>query len=239
MPSIYSLHTDGYIAPSLNVGPFSSARSYTGSTTVNNTDTTAFRPAVYAFSGRGGVVYRVERAFFEFDTSGITSTVGAASFKFTTNGTATGNSNVIAVKSTAFTNLFKGTYLLQSSDFNQLDFNTAYTGEIDLSSAGSGTRITATLNSTALSDLVSLSRFRIALINYAFDYSNVTPTTATSRQSIRFQNYSGTSSDPEINYTLGSSGPANLTSLNAITKSNITNVNTITLANITSINTIA
>ena len=118
MPSIYALSTDGYIVPAFNVSPFSDARGWTGSSTATSTATESARPAVYAFGGRGGTVYRVERSYFEFDTSGITSTVSAASFKFSTGGTATGNSDVIVVKSTAFTQSGRGGFLLQGSDFS-------------------------------------------------------------------------------------------------------------------------
>ncbi len=236
MPDIFALASDSRIF-SANAA-YSTARSATTGTVDPVSNTTAI-VGIVRFSARGGGnTVRINRLFFDFDTSGISVTPSSAELKFRINGqaTETSNSNLIAVKSDAFTN----SNALQDSDYNNIDISTPYTVEIDSESASAGDTITVALNSDALSDIAANDNFRLALINHAHDFTNSEPSDTLNRTlTIRTANYSGTSSDPKITYVAGAAGPANLTSLNGIAKASITNVNTITVANITSINTIA
>ena len=236
MPDIFALASDSRIF-SANAA-YSTARSATTGTVDPVSNTTAI-VGIVRFSARGGGnTVRINRLFFDFDTSGISVTPSSAELKFRINGqaTETSNSNLIAVKSDAFTN----SNALQDSDYNNIDISTPYTVEIDSESASAGDTITVALNSDALSDIAANDNFRLALINHAHDFTNSEPSDTLNRTlTIKTANYSGTSSDPKITYVAGAAGPANLTSLNGIAKASITNVNTITVANITSINTIA
>jgi len=234
MPDIFALASDSRIF-SANAA-YSTARSATTGTVDPVSNTTAI-VGIVRFSARGGGnTVRINRLFFDFDTSGISVTPSSAELKFRINGqaTETSNSNLIAVKSDAFTG---GSDALQSSDFNNIDISTPYTDEIDIESASNGDTIDATLNSDALSDIAANDNFRLALINHAHDFTNSEPSDTLNRTlTIRTANYSGTSSDPKITYVAGAAGPANLTSLNGIAKASITNVNTIALGSISSIN---
>ena len=233
MPDIFALASDSRIF-SANAA-YSTARS----ATTGNVDPVSNLTAgvgIVRFNARGGGnTVRISRLFFDFDTSGISVTPSSAELKFRINGQAieTSNSNLIAVKSDAFTN----SNALQDSDYNNIDISTPYTVEIDSESASAGDTITVALNSDALSDMAANDNFRFALISHAHDFTNSEPSDTLSRVlTIRTANYSGTSSDPKIIYVAGAAGPANLTSLNGIAKASITNVNTIALGSITSIN---
>ena len=238
MPSIFAQSSDADI----NSGnlAYSSARSATTGTVATTTDTTAQAGIVRFGSRGGGNTCRIHRLFFRFNTSGISIAPSSANFEFTIqtmNGTA-GASNLIAVKSDAFTNSGQ----LQSSDFNNIDISTPYTAEIDNENSSNGDRISVALNSDALSDIAANDEFILALISHAHDFTNSEPaSTPNFVVTIRTADFSSTSSDPEIDYVAGSapSGPANLTSLNTIAKASITSFNTITLANIDEINTIS
>ena len=239
MPDIIAANTDDEIF-SANAA-YSTVRSATTGTTSGNTGITD-QVGIIRFNSRGGSPpCRIHRFFLNFDTSGISVTPSSADLKFTINTQAseTSNSNLIAVKSNAFTGTNK---TLQSSDYDNIDISTPYTAEMDHESAANGTTITTALNSDALSDMVANDNFILALISHAHDFTNSEPSDTLSRVvTIRTVNHGTLASRPTISYVAGvaASGPANLTSLNGITKSNITSANTITLANITSINTIA
>ena len=57
--------------------------------------------------------------------------------------------------------------------------------------------------------MVSRDNLGLALVNSDYDYANTSPTTFTSQAGIRYANYVGSSSDPQIEYTAGSTGYAN------------------------------
>ena len=238
MPSIFAQSSDADIQTG-NVA-YSSARSATTGTVNTVTDTTA-QAGIVRFSSRGGGnTCRIHRLFFRFNTSGISVTPSSANFKFTiaTIAGTTGASNLIAVKSDAFTNSGQ----LQSSDFDNIDISTPYTAEIDLGSSGASDRISIALNSDALSDIGANDEFILALISNAHDLTNSEPTgTPSNLIDIRTADFSSTSSDPEIDYVEGSSasGPSGLASFNGVAKANIASVNGVAIASIASINTVS
>ena len=238
MPDIFALASDGNIFSATTA--YSTARSATTGTVAGATGTTE-NVGIVRFSSRGGGnTVRINRLFFDFDTSGISVTPSSATLKFTINNQAneTSTSNLIAVKSDAFTN----SNALQSSDYNNIDISTPYTAEMDHESASGGDTITTTLNSDALSDIAANDNFRLALISHAHDFTNSEPSDTLNRViTIRSANYSGTSSDPTISYVEGAaaSGPANLTSYNGIAKASITSINGIAIANVTTLNGIS
>lgn len=208
-------------------GTHSTARNAAtaNSTSVNPTFSSDDGASYKVASGRRGNTYTIYRAFYYFDTSGITGTVSAASINITGYNIAT--ADVIVVPSTAFSG--DGSTDIVAGDYNNLSFNTNYGTEFTSWTSSGNNSIT--LASTALSDIQNNNYFICALIQYDNDYSNVDAGTIVTYQAgIAF----GTTA--YLDYTEAASGPANVVSLSGITKANITNVNTITLANISSIN---
>ena len=237
MPSIFAQSSDADIFTG-NVA-YSSARSATTGTVGTTTDTSADAGIVRFGSRGGGNTCRIHRLFFRFNASGISVTPSSANFKFTLQqdlGGTANQTNLIAVKSDAFTNSGQ----LQSSDFDNIDISTPYTAEIDLGSSGAGDRISIALNSDALSDIGANDEFRLALISHAHDFTNSEPTgTPNNVIVIRTADFSSTSSDPEIEYVEGSAGPSNVDVISGVDQSNIGSINTVAFASIASINTVS
>ena len=196
MPTIYAANTDNDINSGV-VSSWDNARDATSGTLGGANDTTeTFAAGAFKFSGRGPDTFRVNRVFFNFDTSGITGTVSEATLKLRFNNDV-GDGNVIIIKSDAFTG---GSAALATGDINNLDFSTPYSGEVD---ASANSLKSITLNATALADIKNNNDFKIAVVNYEYDYNDVAPSSTTSNYvGIRFSDYSGTSSDPQIEYTV-------------------------------------
>lgn len=223
MPTIYAATTDNDIN-SGNQTSWSAARDATTGTLGGASDTSdPFAAGAILFSGRGANQYRVHRSFFHFDTSGITGTLSAATLKLLFFNDV-GDGNVIIIKSDAFTG---GSDALVADDFNNLDFSTAYSGEVDTTTFG---LIDITLNATALADIKNNNDFKFTVINYDYDYNDTAPTSPTGHYTgIRFANYSGTSSDPQIDYTLQTGYSHDIMGL---ASANIGKVNTVATANV-------
>ena len=201
MPSIYSDTNDGVVYTSSTSNWAAVRDATTGTADSNNTyDQYAVRARKVA-SGRG-TQWQVWRAFFEFDTSGIGATPSSASLKIF--GSNSGTADLFVVKST------------QSATLANTDFDaitgwvagadnssnvTKYSSEIT-SWTTSGYN-TIALNSTALSDIVSLSTFKVCLIEADYDLPNTEPSTGTDVYSgTFFSDNSGTSNDPYLDYTV-------------------------------------
>lgn len=196
MPTIYAAATDCDINSGVQ-SSWSNARDASSGTLGGASDTSeSFAVAAFVFSGRGSSTYKVNRSFFHFDTSGITETLSEATLKLYFSSDQ-GDGNVIIVKSDGFTG---GSSALVTGDFNNLDFSTAYSGEINTTLTGIKS---ITLNATALADIKDNDDFKFAVVNYDYDYNDTAPSsTATNSVSMRFTDYSGTSSDPQIDYTV-------------------------------------
>jgi hypothetical protein len=198
MPEITANTSDGDIFSATTVG-WSNTRSASTGTLGGSSDVLGDSAvSVYGFAGRGATQFRIHRSFFFFDTSGVTGTVSAATLKILFGGTRLNDANAIAVKSTAFGG--DGSSALVADDFNNLDFSTAYTGEIDTSNISAVTDIT--LNSTALTDMQNNDELIIAIINYDYDYSNVEPGAGSNQVSLTFADNSTSTKRPRIDYTL-------------------------------------
>ena len=201
----------------------------TGTATVNPTNfvtSTAIEYAKLAGRGRGSFAYRVKRAFFYFDTSGITGTVSAASLNVV--GVSNANTSVIVVPSDAFSG--DGSTDLASTDIDNVTFDTSYGAEFT-GWATSGT-ISMTLRSQARSDIQNNNAFICAVIQHDNDFSDSEPGSA-----VTLNNGINYFTTPFLDFTVATS--SNITSLNTIARSNITSFNTIALANIDEINTVS
>ena len=225
MPDIFANTSDGDIFTS-NIAGWANARGATTGTLGGSSDATGDNGvAVYGFAGRGATQFRIHRSFFFFDTSGITGTVSEATLKIRFLGTRLNDANAIVVKSDAFGG--DGSSALAADDFNNLNFSTAYSGEIDTSNTSTYTNIT--LNSTALTDMQNNDELIIAIINYDYDYSNVEPSAGNNQVSITFADQSGTSTDPRITYTEATGYSHDIMGLAA---ASIGKVNTVATANV-------
>ena len=242
MPEIFSGTNDGFVGYFL-VDSWADARSATNGTQFSSTlafDADAV--AVKFTSGRGSTVPQIFRAFFEFDTSGISVAPSAATLKIY--GSSFNEGDVIAVRSTQ-----DGT--LSTDDFAELHNCSTELGNSNGSGAGSLASVSGltysseistwstsgyndiTLNSTALNDMASLDTFKVALINYDHDYLDIASVGSTPlvRNGMVFANNSGTSFDPKIDYTAGTAtgyGHAVI----GVSSANIANVKGVANANI-------
>ena len=218
----------GFIT-SNNQSSHASARdATTGAATANPssvTTGTAIEYAKLAGRSRGSFVYRVSRAFFYFDTSGITGTVTAASVQVA--GATAANTNVILIPSTAFSG--DGSTNLANDDFDNVTFDGTYGAEFT-GWATSGV-ISLSVRSPGRADIQNNNEFICAIVQFANDFSDTEPSSV--GQLNNGINYNTT---PRLEVTTATT--SNITSLNTIARSNITSFNTITLANIDEINTI-
>ena len=238
MPTIFADSTDGRVANFRGSGAsWATARDGGTGTAASSTQSSAVL-AVGAEGGasRGGF-YSVVRSFFSFDVSGITSSVASATLNI--RGVTNNSADVILVQA----NRPKGANLT-TADFDALPGFSAgntmsgnvtdYSSEVTSWSTSGYNSIT--LNSTALSDLVSLNSFIVALVEFDHDYSNVAPAQDGTfrRVGLYYSDNSGTSLDPYIEYTLAETGYAN--NVNGVASANIGSVIGVATANIDKIN---
>ena len=206
MPTIYSETNDGNQAGAINSN-WDTVHDHTGlfDPNISHASYNFAVGAVY-ISGRGS--YFIRRSFFEFDTSGITSTVSSATFSLYITSTSYDNSNLIVVKSghdpSDTSEDWFGSWLTglggTLSGWSNSDSEVVAYSISEPAGMGAG-YVDITLNSDALADLVSLSSFKIVVMNYSADYLDVAPTTL-AWTGFNFANQTGTSKDPKIDYTL-------------------------------------
>ena len=207
MATIYAHTNDGYVyATGSN---FALIRGAGTGNIVNSTLTRgayAIRSDVATGRG-GGSTYTVTRTFMYFDTSGISTDVQSATLKVY--GYSQNSGDIIAVKATSDISS------LATSDFDAItgwsstsdgsgggdnESNvTKYSDEIATWSTSGYNDIT--LTSTALANMRDDDTVYICLMNYDHDLKDITPT-GTNRNGLYFANYTGTSRDPYIDYTL-------------------------------------
>ena len=234
MPTIYSETTDGFQAGSIGAS-WDTVHDHVGqgSPSISSTYYNFAVGAVYIASRNN---YFIRRSFFDFDTSGITSTVSSATFKLYINSTSYDNSDLIVVKSGHdpsdatedwFSTWLTGLGGTLSGWSNSDSEVVAYSGQV---AAGMGAGyVDITLNSDALADLVSLSSFKIVVMNYSADYQDSAPTTV-AWTGVHYANYVGTTRDPKIEYTLAPTGYGN--AVMGVASGNIGKVKGVATANI-------
>ena len=208
MPTITTHTDDGYISKQNSSWAGTSdatSGTYNG---VQTRQSQAVQANKFASRG-GGAIFRVYRSFFKFDTSGVTSTVASATFKV--RGYSQTNGDVILVKcphdfgfaNADFDNITGWT--TGSSDGSGAGDNesnvTKYSAEVSTWTTNAAMNQIA-LTSSALSDMVSQDTVVIGLINYDYDLKDIEPTGSLNNNGVYFVEYSGTASDPVIDYTL-------------------------------------
>lgn len=245
MPTIYTNSNDGY-AQNAGDATHAACRDAASADLVVDSGTSTIINLYHKQPGRGADHFSVRRIFFYFDTSGITSTVSSATFNlFRTSSTPTGDA--ILIKSTAFGG--DGGTALSTSDFdafpgfsagntmsgNVTDYSQKFTMASVWSSSTSYSSGGITLNSDALSDMVSNDYLILALVNSDYDYKNIEPPGANVSSLAPFYtaNYTGTSRDPKIDYTL-STGYGN--DVIGLASANIGEINAVATANVGELN---
>ena len=155
-------------------------------------------------TARGAPRYYLCRSFFDFDTSGISSAPSAATFKLKAYSQNNASPGIVAKSghdpSTTSDDWFSTWNTGQSvtlSGWGASDI-TAYSSSTAINSVGSYTDFT--LNSDALSDMASLSTFKICVLHNN-DYNDVAPTSGIPRTGFYFANATDAADRPYIDYT--------------------------------------
>jgi hypothetical protein len=244
MPDILAGTTDGVIyndqnALSRNDGWTLCRNSSTGSYASNSIMYTPAGTQVRKFSTNR---YSIRRSFFAFDTSAIGADPAvddcatAATLKIY--GVTYGTADVIIVKATA-PDLSTG---VATGDFNALDGWSTSFGPADLTvySSEVATWSTSgyndiTLNAQARKDMNSLSVFKLAIIEYDYDYLDVEYNPGTSGQvnAGMYYNNAHAAADgkrPTITYTAGACGYTH--NVDGVSAANIGGVIGVSAANI-------
>ena len=226
MPTLNALRV-GYIrgTPGTN---YSSAKTNNGSTAFDS-PTGNVSNAIMAFfsSGRGGGTYLFHRTYVAFDTSGITSTVQSANFKFSGYSTT----SAIGILLSGGNGVFGGDggTALATTDFNAVDIlnsPTQFSTQFSFSTGQNSISFT----SSGLTQLVNQSYYPICIVNATHDLANNAPS-STVQSGIAF----GTTI--QLEYELAST--SNILNLNGEPLSNITSFSSIILSNIGQINGIS
>ena len=210
MATIYAHTNDGNVGR-INQLSWSDARANTTGTTANSTQTAnSIGVSASKTAARGGgSVFNIYRSFFFFDTSGISSDVSEATLKIYGAGLGTGD--LIAVKSNS------DIETLGTADFGSIvGWNTTTDGSGGGDNESNVTKYSAeistwsvtgyndiALNAQALADMRDDDTVYICLINTDYDLRDIEPTGfSDNRNGIAYINYTGTSRDPYIDYTL-------------------------------------
>ena len=245
MPAIFSIAGDDGTTNKFVVASGAWATNRSAGTAQNaNSTSDQGQIQVQNVSARGAEVAQIGRAFFSFNTSGISVAPSAATLKIF--GRASNTADVIAVRSTQGTGLAAddmdalhgASTALAASDGNGAGTLAGVSGltySAEIASWSTTGYNDITLNATALADMASLDTFQVALIEYDMDYLDVAPVGSALRQIGFFLAESGGSSkDPKIEFTAGAAGYGNLVS--GIASANIGKINGVATANISKVN---
>ena len=248
MPIIYSSSSgtkdDGFIYK-LNASSWANARDATsGSSVVTNYTSSANFTYVSKGPARGGgSAFTVQRSFIAFDTSSITGTVSSATLSV--RGVNMNTGSVIAVKSNAYGG--DGGTSLASSDFDAIagwsagsslaGSATVYGSQILTSSWSTTGYNNFTATSDLLTDMKNQNVVIICFMDYTNDYLNSALTSNTTlRCGGYYAEYSGTTRDPKIDYTLAVTGYTN--EVTSVASASISEVNSVATASISEVNSI-
>ena len=223
MPNIYA--TNDGASQLVNNTSWVSARSATegNASTFSNNEilgNLSVGQRIMKTAGRGSMAWVIARSFFTFDTSGISVAPSSATLKIY--GFSSGTTDVIALKSDYMFHNGEATTIPGNLDYDSIANAETPLGNSDGSGAGTFASTSVveysselsswstsgyndiTLNSDALSDMASLSTFKVAVINYDYDYLDIEPATNTNERNGMYISYqSGTDKDPYIDYTAG------------------------------------
>ena len=175
--------------------------------------------------------FDIYRSMQAYDTSSISVTPASAVLWMRGAGVQVGN-NIIIMKVNAGATGASGAAFVDG-DFDQIDWDTAYSAEITINS-GTWARNTfngiISLNATALSDMNSLSEFKFAIVTMT-DYNDDGTAASTKTGTGWYSKGGGNSSRwPYIAYVEGSAGYGN--NVNGVDSANIGKVDGVATADI-------
>tara|TARA_R110000787_G_scaffold144976_3_gene258861 strand:+ start:1209 stop:1904 length:696 start_codon:yes stop_codon:yes gene_type:complete len=226
MPTISTATTSGTIRQSS--ANFTTARDGSGTEFLDLSDTDDIIDCRKRVS-----TFFVNRAFYAFDTSSITTAVISATLDVNVNGLFGGSTTGILVKGTKpdlSTNLAASDFTstqgctAAQSGASYVSTATAYSSAFAVSGTGA---LSITFNSTALNDMLTNGVFNLVIFNESNDFTNNEPNSAN-----RFDIDGRTGTTPLVlNYTL-----AEVASINGAAIGNISKILGTAKANIASIN---
>ena len=211
MPDITSGSNDGFVLNATS--GWAALRSATSGVSTEY----ARRSGVMAGTRHSARGYLLTRGFFEFDTSGISIVPSSATLKIY--GVTSDNSDVIVVRS-------EQSSTLVDADFDALYGASTPLGASDGSNAGtlagvSGLTYSAeytswtkgayneiALNATALADIASLSLFKVAVIDYDYDYLDAVVANNTNISSMAYYADNAADPNPIMSYVAGTAAVA-------------------------------
>ena len=209
MATIYSGNNDGYVRGFSTVN-WATAKALTTGNTASSTGNSynfAIQSGEVYLPRTGATLYVNTRSFFEFDTSSISETPTAATLNIYGLSASSGDFFVIASN--------------QGSTFGTGDFDAMVLSGAPASYDGSGAgdiesyvtkysdEVTSwnisgynsiTLNAAALSQIASVSTFKIMCMESVHDMRDIQPS-ANNRSGAYYANNTGTSKDPYLDVT--------------------------------------
>jgi len=205
MPNIYAHTGDAYMRVD-DEATWAGARDATVAEIISTT-AVKYNSSVKAAANLGGNQYDCYRYFAAFDTSGITVKPESATLKLY--GFTYTDAQIIVIK------VNSGATGNSSTDYVAADFSqtssTAYSLEVTSWTDEAYNEIT--LNDTALTDMASLSEFKIAVIDHDYDFNNQTPPNSFTRRTgwYHADEVADPSKDPLISYVAGSEPASDFT----------------------------
>ena len=242
MPSVYANTDDGYQGSVLGTS-WDTVHDNLGGIAPNTTRTNYGWSAEAVYYGPPRSKMNIRRYFASFNTGLITTTLSEATLKLYLISTTFDNGDCIVLKSghdnTNTSENWYSTWLTglggSLSGWNSSTSEVvAYSAEAQTIGQGGGGYFEIPLNSSALSDLVSLDTFKIVVMNYDYDYLDTAPPQGNLGNTGWYHaDYTGTSRDPVIDYTVstgygndvGGVASANIGSINGVATANISKVN--------------
>ena len=193
-------------------------------------DTNSGFGVYYAYSsGRGGAAYYLRRSYFEFDLSGISGTVTAATFYvYSDKLTETNSNNNARLCASAAIPAAPGGNTDSNACFGKVDLTEAHSDAFAISTTLGYHSVAINSDGlTAINSAVGSGDYTLCLLADG-DYANTAPTAVT-RIQIYYANYTGTSRDPYLSLTI-STGYGN--KVIGVAAANIGKVNGVATANI-------
>jgi hypothetical protein len=217
MPTI-NLNKGGRIIGTVDSSQAAARDEASGTSTAQGT---AQISAVQYFksTGRGGGTFRYIRSFLQFDSSSITSAVGAAVLNIESEGTSD-TADVIVCASDAFGGASDD---LINDDFNNVDFSTAYSSEVSTWN-DNGANNAITLNAAARTAIQNNNSFICAIVDHDSDFQDTDSLSGSGNTTVGID-FSGT-----ITLVVTLAGYGN--DVNNVTSSNIAKVNNVATADI-------
>jgi len=243
MATVYASTNDAHVYKSLGGVGWNAVHDSTTGTTVDSNDA-SYQNAVRAncVAGGRGNIWLASRVLMDFDTSGISVAPSAATLKVygITNNTA----DIIVLRSWQdLSSIATDWYNAMIDPTTTIAGNawgpgnvTTYSNELTTWSTSGYNDIG--LNATARSDMASLDTFKLMIMEYDYDYSDVDPDLGgrsgcvDRNTGMYFADNTGTSKDPYIDYTPAGYGNLVL----GVASGDIATVNGVATADISKVN---